>query len=110
MAISPPYLEHHCDAYVFTRRHFAPSWVPDDLMQEIAPAIDPIAPSTLLSTQAPWRASSPARDSWPDERARLGSALDGSRGRVERRCDVVRSGPAPLRERPGSRSSHAGMP
>ena len=32
------------DAYVFSRRAFAPSWMPPELVHEIAPSIDPFAP------------------------------------------------------------------
>lgn len=38
-----PLLEPYVDAYVFTRKQYAPSWVPDDRLHVIRPALDPFA-------------------------------------------------------------------
>jgi trehalose synthase len=37
-----PYLER-ADGYVFSCRHFAPSWIPDERLAVIAPSIDPFS-------------------------------------------------------------------
>ena len=38
-----PLLEPFVDVYVFTRREYAPDWVPRDRLHEIRPALDPFA-------------------------------------------------------------------
>lgn len=38
-----PMLEPFVDVYVFTRRQYAPDWVPDDRLHVIRPALDPFA-------------------------------------------------------------------
>lgn len=38
-----PMLEPYVDQYVFTRRQYAPEWVPDDRLHIITPALDPFA-------------------------------------------------------------------
>lgn len=38
-----PLLEPYVDMYVFTRREYAPQWVPDDRLHVIRPALDPFA-------------------------------------------------------------------
>ena len=43
------YLDPHLvDAYVFTRRQFAPSWIPAEMVHEIPPSIDPLAPKNQV--------------------------------------------------------------
>lgn len=39
-----PLLEPYVDEYVFTRREYAPSWVPNDRLHVIKPSLDPFAP------------------------------------------------------------------
>lgn len=39
-----PMLEPYIDEYVFTRREYAPSWVPNDRLHVIKPSLDPFAP------------------------------------------------------------------
>jgi len=34
----------HCDAFVFSRRSYAPAWVPEEKLSVIAPSIDPFSP------------------------------------------------------------------
>lgn len=45
-----PYLAP-CDAYVFTRRQYAPSWVPPERMVMITPSIDPFSPKNYDLTE-----------------------------------------------------------
>lgn len=97
-----PYLEP-VDAFVFTRTDFAPDWVERDRLHVITPSIDPFgAKNGPLSP--------------PEARAILqyvgllggdGDAAlatfrrrDGSPGRVDRRVDILQTGPPPDPETP----------
>jgi len=39
-----PFLADKVDAYVFTRRSYAPDWIPQDKLHVILPSIDPLSP------------------------------------------------------------------
>jgi hypothetical protein len=55
--IEPPLV----DAYVFTRRAFAPPWTRDAILHEIPPSIDPFSPKNLeLSPEETRRSSLPS--------------------------------------------------
>lgn len=53
-AFLEPLLEPYVDQYVFTRRKYAPDWVPNDKLHVIRPALDPFAPKNreLTSDEA----------------------------------------------------------
>ena len=92
-----PYVED-VDASVFTRRAFAPGWIPPERLHVIPPSIDPF--------------SAKNQDMQPDEALRVlrhvGLAAgadhtptapfrrrDGSPGRVTRHADILQTGPPP---------------
>jgi len=92
-----PYLEPpSADAYVFTRRGFAPPWIPAALIHEIAPAIDPFSPKNqeLSPEQAEAILTSVGLLSG-SRRAAEYQRADGTRRRINRGVDVVRTGPPP---------------
>lgn len=95
------YLDGYVDHYVFSEERFAPEWVPRDHLTIIWPSIDPFAPKN--------------QDLAPDTveailthvgliAGRCGDTTfertDGSPGRVERMCDIVRTGPSPAPDIP----------
>ena len=97
-----PYLED-VDAYVFSRRAFAPDWADPARVHVIAPSIDPF---------------SAKNQALPDEAGRailqfIGLAggtsepvpvhfrrRDGSPGRIDRRVDILQTGPPPPPQAP----------
>lgn len=97
-----PFLEGRVDAYVFTRKEYAPAWIPNELLRVIRPSIDPVAPKNqdmsqevaldvmrhvgLVNGQAP--------DVVPFMRS------DGSPGRIGHYADVIRTGPPPEADAP----------
>jgi len=89
-----PYLEPFVDHYVFTDRRFPPDWVPEDRYTTIWPSIDPFAPKNQDMSDESVEAilthvgliSGRAGDT-------TFVHTDGSPGRVERMCDIVRTGP-----------------
>jgi trehalose synthase len=92
-----PYLEPPAvDGYVFSRRSFAPAWMPAALVHEITPAIDPFSPKNQeLSIEETYAIlSSVGLLSGPQRRAQYQRA-DGTLRRIDRGVDVVRTGPAP---------------
>jgi trehalose synthase len=97
-----PYIEP-CDAFVFTRAEFAPRWLDRTRLHVITPSIDPFcAKNTSLSA--------------PESRAILqyvgllgGDASsmnvtyrrrDGSPGRIDRKVDILQTGPPPPSDTP----------
>ena len=89
------------DAYVFTRRAFAPPWVPDVLLHEIPPSIDPLSPKNheLSVGEVEAILSSVGIVSGP-VRATDYLRSDGTRRRIEHGVDLVRTGPAPEPDAP----------
>ena len=97
-----PYLQD-VDAFVFTRDEFAPGWIDRDRLSVITPSIDPLSAKNEPLT--PTRVQSIlqyvgllAGDS------RLGATTyrrrDGSPGRVDRRVDILQTGPPPPADAP----------
>ena len=84
------------DAYVFSRRAFAPSWIPADRVFEIPPSIDPFSPknSELSAAETEAILTSVGLLSGAERLAEYRRS-DGTRRRVERGVDVVRAGPPP---------------
>jgi trehalose synthase len=84
------------EAYVFTRRAFAPAWVPPDRIYEIPPSIDPFAPKNQPLTDEEAEAilttvgllAGPSRDA-------SFTRPDGSRRHITRGADATRTGPPP---------------
>ncbi len=96
-----PYLEPFVDHYVFTDDRFPPSWVPTERCSIIWPSIDPFAPKNqdmdpetveAILTHVGILAGRPG-----DTRF---ERVDGSPGRVQRFCDVFRTGPPSAPEVP----------
>lgn len=92
-----PYVEA-ADAFVFSRRAFAPEWVDGDALSVIEPSIDPFSAKNY--------------DMSPDEALRVLRHVgllagadrpppapfvrrDGSLGRVDRHADILQTGPPP---------------
>jgi trehalose synthase len=92
-----PYLDD-VEAFVFSRRRFAPPWIGDDRLHVIAPSIDPFSAKNA--------------DMTPDEAVRVlryvgllagdehpspapFARRDGSQGRIDRYADILQTGPPP---------------
>jgi trehalose synthase len=97
-----PYLEE-ADAFVFSRRAFAPSWADDRRLHVIPPSIDPFSAKNEPISQRNVRlilgytgliAGDGGIPSVPFTRR------DGSPGRINRRVDVLQTGPAPPADAP----------
>lgn len=97
-----PHLEPFVDAYVFTRREYAPEWLPSDLINVIHPAIDPLSPKNQpMDDQV-------ARDVLRHVGLVDGgltkpvtfSRSDGAPGRVLHHADIIRNGPPPAPDVP----------
>ena len=96
-AFLQPYLQD-VDAYVFSRRAFAPAWVPPERLSLIAPSIDPFSAknveipgeraTALLQTVGLLGADGLAPDLTFTRR-------DGTRGVVRRHVDLCQTGPPP---------------
>jgi trehalose synthase len=89
-----PYLDGHVDHYVFTDSRFPPPWVPVEHTDVIWPSIDPfsaknhdMAPETVeaILTHVGIIAGRSGNTTF--------ECSDGSMGRVERYCDIFRTGP-----------------
>jgi trehalose synthase len=104
-----PYLANCCDAFVFSRRVYAPAWVPDERLAVIPPSIDPFSPKNqeLLPQSIPrflqrmglmegekGRAADPSASGSPLFRPEF-TRRDGTRGEVTRRAHVIGEGPLP---------------
>jgi trehalose synthase len=92
-----PYLEPPAvSAYVFTRRRFAPSWMPDALIHEITPSIDPFsAKNQELSPEETEAILTSVGLLSGSRRAADYRRADGTRRRIDRGVDIVRTGPPP---------------
>lgn len=87
-----PHIEA-CERFVFSRRSYAPGWVPPALLEVIEPSIDPFSPKNEELPPGEVLAVLRAADL-------LGGGGAAAGGRVRRRAEVVREG-APLEpERP----------
>jgi trehalose synthase len=96
-----PYLEPFVDHYVFTDPRFPPDWVPMDRYHTIWPSIDPFSPKNqdmssetveAILTHVGLIAGPPGPTGF--------TRSDGSPGRIERMCDIVRTGPTSAPETP----------
>jgi len=84
------------DGYIFTRRSFAPSWLPDALVHEIPPSIDPFSPKNQeLSSEETEAILTSVGLLSGCRRVADYQRADGTRRRIDRGVDVVRTGPPP---------------
>lgn len=97
-----PMLEPYADSYVFTRREYAPDWVPADRLHVIRPSLDPFAPknvdldpSTVLSVLQFVGILSGGDGGAPEFHR-----SDGSSARMSNGADIVRRGAAPAPDVP----------
>jgi trehalose synthase len=92
-----PYLTD-VDAYVFSRRIFAPRWAEAQQVFVIPPSIDPFAPKNQAmgsdEVEAVLRHVGLIGGDGPPPRTEFARA-DGSRGRVSRYTDALQTGPPP---------------
>jgi len=89
---------HPVDAFVFTRAEFAPDWVDRDRLHVITPSIDPFGVKNVELSPAVARAILQyvgllSGDS--DAELATFRRSDGSPGRVDRRVDILQTGPPP---------------
>jgi len=90
------YLDGHVDHYVFTDRRFPPEWVPADRLSIIWPSIDPFAPKNQDLDDATVEAILTHTGLIAGRRGEtVFERADGTPGRVESMCDIVRTGPPP---------------
>jgi trehalose synthase len=97
-----PHLDR-CDAFVFSRRAYAPEWVPEDHLAVIAPSIDPFSPKNQdlpaasipvflaqmgLTGEGKGRAARPWESGACSVSAQF-TRRDGTRGEVIHRAQVV---------------------
>lgn len=97
-----PYLDA-ADAFVVSRSTFAPPWAAGHRVHVIPPSIDPFsAKNAVLTSQAVEHALAYVGVvSGPNGRTHVPFVRrDGSPGRITRRVDVVRTGPAPALDAP----------
>jgi trehalose synthase len=96
-----PDLEPYVDHYVFSDRRFPPEWVTPERLSVIWPSIDPFAPKNqdlddatveAILTHVGLVAGTPGETVF--------ERTDGSPGRVEWMCDVIRTGPPPAPDVP----------
>ena len=84
------------DAFVFTRKSFAPSWIPGASVFEIPPSIDPFSPKNEeLSTDETKAILTSVGLLSGSRRAAEYRRADGIPRRINRGVDVVRTGPPP---------------
>ena len=96
-----PYLEPFVDHYVFTDPRFLPEWVPADRSTTIWPSIDPFAPKNQdLTPETVDAILTHVGLIAGREGDTAFTRTDGSPGRVERMCDIVRTGPPSGAETP----------
>jgi len=96
-----PYLEQYVDHYVFSDLRFPPDWVPRDRLSIIWPSIDPFAPKNQPLDDATVEAIlTHVGLIAGQEGETVFERTDGSPGRVERMCDIVRTGPSPTPDVP----------
>ncbi len=91
------------DAFVFTRAEFAPGWIDRTHLHVITPSIDPFCaknePLTPAEAQAILQYVGLLSGDGDATLARF-RRRDGSPGRVERRVDILQTGPPPTPETP----------
>jgi trehalose synthase len=98
-----PYVEE-ADAVVFSRRGFVPEMLSREPVAIIAPSIDPASAKNQELEPTVIRAildrTGLVRDHAPGGVAPAFRRDDGSPGRVDRFCEVVRTGPSPSTDEP----------
>jgi trehalose synthase len=96
-----PYLEP-ADAYVFTRRSFAPAWLDADRLEVIAPSIDPFSTKNreLTSAEVYGTLVHAGLVAGTQTRPVTFTRRDGSSGQVARYADVLQTGPPPPPDTP----------
>ena len=95
------YLQPFVDHYVFTDARFPPAWVPDDRRSIIWPSIDPFSPKNrILTDEAVEAILTHVGIIAGREGDTTYERIDGSPGRVESYCDLIRTGPPPSPETP----------
>jgi trehalose synthase len=83
-----------CDAYVFSRRTYAPTWVPAERLWVIAPSIDPFSPKNQAIPDARLPVFLSTMGLTPPRSGRAGfTRADGTAGAVTRPAIVVQEGP-----------------
>jgi trehalose synthase len=96
-----PYLDGHVDHYVFSEERFAPEWVSREHLTVIWPSIDPFAPKNQYLDDETVEAILTHVGLIAGRRGEtIFERTDGSPGRVERMCDIVRTGPSPAPDVP----------
>ena len=97
-----PYVEG-ADAFVFSRRAFAPAWIDHRRLHVIAPSIDPfsaknyeMAPGEAVRMLRYVGLLAGADHPMPAPFVRR----DGSPGRIDRHADILQTGPPPPSDRP----------
>ncbi len=89
-----PYLDRFVDHYVFTDARFPPPWVPQDRCSVIWPSIDPFGPKNQPMTDEQVEAILTHVGILAGRHGeRSFIRTDGSPSRVDRCCDVFRTGP-----------------
>lgn len=95
------YLEPHVEHYVFTDRRFPPDWVPAERCSIIWPSVDPFSPKNQAMSPATIEAILSQVGLIAGRRGDTAfERTDGTPGRVERYCDIVRTGPSPAPDAP----------
>ncbi len=97
-----PYLED-VDAFVFTRAAFAPPWVRPERLHVIPPSIDPFSTKNMDLDRSQVRAILEYVGLAADGTEPSGVTFtrrDGSPGRVDRRVDILQTGPPPPLDAP----------
>jgi trehalose synthase len=84
------------DAYTFSRRSFAPSWIPASMTYEIPPSIDPFSPKNQeLSVEETHGILASVGLISGRQRAAEYHRSDGTQRRIDHGADLVRTGPPP---------------
>jgi trehalose synthase len=93
-ALLRPHLSS-CDAFVFSRREYAPAWVRAELVSVIAPSIDPFSPKNQMLSDAdlPAFLSRIGLSSDRDGASARFTRADKTQGEVTRAASVVSDGP-----------------
>lgn len=95
------YLEPHVDHFVFTDARFPPAWVPKERLSIIWPSVDPFAPKNQQLDPGTIEAIlSHVGIIAGHSGLTTFTRTDGSPGRVERMCDIIRTGPPPAPDVP----------
>jgi len=97
-----PYLDG-VQAFVFSRREFAPDWIDPRLVHVITPSLDPFAAKNQDLSPEEVRGILTYTGLLGDgdaEPSTVFTRRDGSPGRVDRRVDVVQAGPPPPPDAP----------